>query len=249
MAHQQRQQDATPRHDEVDQRRGITPARAGQVRLLGAALLVIAVISTTTAAHPLHDHAPAQPDPARVLTTFVQVQVAARLMAGEAALAAAQRGLLAYCRVSRITAQSCASLPTADGHSSTVLAGSLARQALVLAAAGDDFSVLPLPALAPPLLIQTARLVEDLTLGTAELAGLLGDASLAVAPGNITEMQATDGELGSQVSYEPRLLRALALLRRAECWLEMLDHETGAHATLPGFEPGAISLESALAMP
>jgi hypothetical protein len=35
---------------------------------------------------------------------------------------------------------------------------------------------------------------------------------------------------------------------RAEQWLEVVDHETGARVTLLGLEHGALSLESQLAM-
>jgi hypothetical protein len=50
----------------------------------------------------------------------------------------------------------------------------------------------------------------------------------------------------ANVAYWPRVHVAVALLRRAEGWLAAIDRETGAHAVLPGFAPGAAPLESQL---
>jgi hypothetical protein len=50
------------------------------------------------------------------------------------------------------------------------------------------------------------------------------------------------------VNYGPRALQWVQAVRRAEAWLDDADRATGAHATLPGFAPGAPSLESVLGL-
>jgi hypothetical protein len=51
------------------------------------------------------------------------------------------------------------------------------------------------------------------------------------------------------LGYAARAQSLAGLLARAEGWLETIDHETGAQATLPGFEPGTPLLESRLTLP
>jgi hypothetical protein len=87
---------------------------------------------------------------------------------------------------------------------------------------------------------------EDLALFSDQLAGLLQESAAALASSPL--QQASYGQPESRVSYGPRVRAAVSILRRAEAWLETVDRETGAHVTLPGFAPGAASLESVLAM-
>jgi hypothetical protein len=72
----------------------------------------------------------------------------------------------------------------------------------------------------------------------------LGGLGLGRLPAIVSEA----GEAAQGLGYEPRVRSAASLLRRAEGWLESIDHESGAHVTLPGFTPGAPSLESRLAL-
>jgi hypothetical protein len=51
------------------------------------------------------------------------------------------------------------------------------------------------------------------------------------------------------VAYSQRVRGAVLILRRAEGWLETIDHETGARATLPGFEPGDPPIEQQVGLP
>jgi hypothetical protein len=51
------------------------------------------------------------------------------------------------------------------------------------------------------------------------------------------------------MAYPARIADALPILRRAEDWLETVDRDTGARATLPGFAPGVPSLARLLALP
>src|SRR5947209_2168061 len=61
-----------------------------------------------------------------------------------------------------------------------------------------------------------------------------------VTPARTVGAEATDG-----VAYAPRVRNLVRVLRRAEGWLETLDHATGGHARLPGFGGGR-SLEQQL---
>jgi hypothetical protein len=88
-----------------------------------------------------------------------------------------------------------------------------------------------------------AAVREDLVLFSAQVAVAMQETSGDVArmPRNLESPRAS--------AYAARIVAALPILRRAEAWLEMIDQQTGAHATLPGFAPGAPSLESVLGLP
>jgi hypothetical protein len=82
------------------------------------------------------------------------------------------------------------------------------------------------------------RLAEDLATGSAQLANLLTAharliALLATLPpgGSLALGQSVTL---SRLDYTGHVQGALQLVRRAEAWLETIDHETGAHASLPG---------------
>jgi hypothetical protein len=126
----------------------------------------------------------------------------------------------------------------------------LTQQALILTGASAAFSSLPPPRLDALATLQLQCALEDLALGSAQLAGLLGETATVLqtlpsleANGAVFPVEAT-----RSVAFGLRMDSALTIVRRAEEWLETVDHETGAHATLPGFGPGAPSLERLLAM-
>jgi hypothetical protein len=151
-------------------------------------------------------------------------------------------------------------LATANHHVGThlggaedngALAGALTRQALMLTAASAAFSSLPPPRLETLATLQMTCVIEDLALVSDQLAALLRETALALqtipsleASGAVIAVEATQS-----VAYGQRVRSALSIMRRAEAWLVTIDHETGASATLPGFEPGAPSLEGVLALP
>jgi hypothetical protein len=177
-----------------------------------------------TAAHPLQDVAPL---PRRVMppavATFVQTAVASRVLTDEDALLAAQRWVEQY----------------QGGHvDDGTLAADLTREALVLLAASAAPTNLPL-SLDPRTTQEMTCLVEDVALFGEQAAALLQETAAFLA---ITAQEASgatvSGDALDSTGYAPRVRGALSLLRRAEGWLDMLDHDTGARATLPGLLPG-----------
>jgi hypothetical protein len=94
---------------------------------------------------------------------------------------------------------------------------------------------------------QMDRLVEDLAYCSAQLAALLqefGDAIMQAAQAPMPNV----GPALQGVAYAPRVRSLVVGLRRAEGWLHTIDQETGAHATLPGFTPGAPPIETQLGL-
>jgi hypothetical protein len=126
---------------------------------------------------------------------------------------------------------------------STALAALLTVQAGTLVAASHDIENLLPPEIGRVPGLQLRCLIEDLALFAAQVSDLLQETVVALSS---SLLQATTDV--PWVAYGPLLRRAVALLRRAEGWLEAVDRVTGARATLPGFQPGALSLERQLAM-
>jgi hypothetical protein len=124
------------------------------------------------------------------------------------------------------------------------LAQVFTQQALVLTALSADLAVLPVPSLGAWLPgRQIDRLIEDLALCSTQLADLLWDHVHAIA----MVAQAPTPRPGAALvglAYGPRVHSAMTILRRAEGWLETVDHETGADVRLPGFAPGEASLQN-----
>jgi hypothetical protein len=88
-------------------------------------------------------------------------------------------------------------------------------------------------------------------LGGAQVAGVLEDYARRIDEMSHIPLIAAGrrtGEALSDLAYASRVRGALQLWRHAAGWLAPIDHETGAQATLPGFAPGAASLDSVLAM-
>jgi hypothetical protein len=166
-----------------------------------------------------------------VVAAFFAAEVSGRVLLLEAALAAANQQMRAYHDlyvaggpISPASAQEVAEQTTAV----------LDAQTPVLRAAGEAFSELPPPAISSPLpAIQMIRMLEDMALCGDQLAAVMEETSADVA-GSLFE------DAPSSAAYAPRVRGVVAILRRAEAWLETIDHETGAHATLPGFAGGRL---------
>jgi hypothetical protein len=188
---------------------------------------------------PQHAHAPVDPaaqlGQAEVVVTFVQSTLVPRVLVVEGTLSVANHHVSAH---------------LAGAEDAGALARVLTQQAFILTAASADFSSLQPPRLDARATLQMQRVLEDLALVSDQLADLLGEAALAlqILP-TLEAIGATIAEEAiSSVAFGRRVHSALSILRRADAWLETIDHETGAHASLPGFAPGAPSLQSQLAM-
>jgi hypothetical protein len=169
------------------------------------------------------------------VTSFVQSLVVPPVLSIEQAVTLADRHVLVY-RLSQET--------------SVALVSELSQQRHVLEEAGTTLSSLASPALGSALIRLMERLLEDLAVCGGQLADVLRDTATALSLPTSTDIQLSQLSVDAvNLVYGPRVRAAVALLRRAEDWLKTIDHETGAHATLPGLEPGAPSLESQLALP
>jgi hypothetical protein len=226
-----------PREERTVMRR----QKAAPARIL--CLLVLFLLGSMTGppvgarSHPL--------TPATAVTAFVQTTLTPRVLAVENAVALANRQVLLYCQPPEMVLVRCTDLMGHHSGSSTV-AGVLTAEARVLTGASHGFDALLPPTVGwlPTLHVRCA--VEDLALASDQLSALLQESADAVS--RTTLQEAVDALPAPRISYGPRLRSALTILRRAEAWLETVDHETGAHATLPGFAPGAPSLETQLAL-
>jgi hypothetical protein len=177
------------------------------------------------------------------VTAYVQTTLTPQTLRIEQALAVANQALLSACRFSRsarATVVTCADGALMAGSSD--LARTLAQEASLLRASSQEMIVAVLPPLAPPAPTYLALAQEDLVLTGAGLSSLLAESAGAVP-------YAVAGPPPPiYVNYGPRALQLVQAVRRAEAWLEDADHATGAHVTLPGFTPGAPSLESQVAL-
>jgi hypothetical protein len=110
------------------------------------------------------------------------------------------------------------------------LLSALTQGARALTAASHEFSALVPPYLGLLPTLHLKCMLEDLAVFSDQLAGLLEEAATPVTTPDYLAAATT-------VAYWPRMHGAVSILRRAEGWLETVDHETGARATLPGFAP------------
>jgi hypothetical protein len=185
--------------------------------------------------------------PAALLTAYVEHVLTPRVQQLEAALATANRQVLAYCQPPEMILVRCTDLSGRLGSGGNgTMTEALMAQALVLTGASHGLDTLLPPNMGQLPTLHLRCVIEDLALFADQLAGLLEESVAAVS--SSTLQQASSGQPAPRVSYGPRVRSVVAILRRAEAWLETIDHETGAHVTLPGFGPGAPSLESQLAM-
>jgi hypothetical protein len=196
---------------------------AGRALVVGTmAALVVGAMAT----HALRRAVASPPSSAEAVTAFVRNSLTARVLLVEGALAAADAAAPGY---------------NVPPHGSPAVSRTLEAQALVLLDAARGLTTLTPPPLGPQLARQLNRLLEDLALCGEQLAALLQDTTAALAG-------ATEPDQVLTLGYWPGAHRAVALLRRAEGWLEAINHETGAQAVLPGFAPGTPPLEKALGL-
>jgi hypothetical protein len=171
---------------------------------------------------------------------FVHSTLTMRILAMEAALGEATQAVAVY---------------QAGQTDLTVLARALLEEARALSWATLAVDSVP----PPPLAGQEARalwgLQEDLALFGDQCTRLLQETSVAALQDSWGNPRFASGhgfrssDPPQDLAYGARMRSALAILRRAEDWLETLDQDTGAHATLPGFAPGAPALETQLGLP
>jgi hypothetical protein len=181
---------------------------------------------------------------AATVTAYVQRVLSPRVLQVEGALATANRQVLTHCQPPEGDLARCTDLSSRMGGGAVV--GVLTTQALVLSGASHSFDTLLPPNVGALPRLQLRSVSEDLALFSDQLAGLLQESVAAVSSSRL--QQATFAEPAPRVSYGPRVRCALTILRRAEAWLEAIDRESAARAMLPGFAPGAPSLENQLAL-
>jgi hypothetical protein len=190
--------------------------------------LVVALLTSAAPAHA--GHARPRSSVADALTAFVQGTLTLHVLALEGLIATTDWHLTPYCGGHAGHGSGQCSYPAATNWSEG-LATSLDQQAELLAGVGQALAALPLPQLDQRSALATARLIEDLILLSGQVAVLLQDTATNVALGVPLEVALGFG-------YWPSLRRALALLARAEGWLEAADRQTGTNVRLPGFGPG-----------
>jgi hypothetical protein len=192
--------------------------------------LAMATPAMATAARPWHARPISRPSPATTVTVFVQTTLALRALVIEGALTTATRHLLG----------------TYPRESNALLVRVLNQQAVLLTGVSHDLTGLLPPHVGALPTLQLSRLIEDLALVGDDLASTLQETVAAVSGTSLSEEQ--NGGMEGCVSYSPRVRHAVATLGRAEGWLETIDHETGAQATLPGFAPGEQPIERQLGL-
>jgi hypothetical protein len=161
---------------------------------------------------------------AAAVTAYVQSALAPRALALESGVALANRHIGAH---------------LSGREDDGTLAAVFTREAGELVGASNQLAELP-PARDTLVALQLKGAAEDLAVAGTQLSDLLLEtaATLRAVPAAEANgaMIVTGGT--ELVGYEPRARSAVALLKRAEQWLETIDHETGAQAVLPGFEGG-----------
>jgi hypothetical protein len=190
---------------------------------------------------------------ALAVTTFVHSALAGRVLALEDTFARANQQVETYCAGRHLGITRCfESNVDPDDAATGRLAEVFLQQAQFLRGTSAFLAtqLVALHLVTPMVTAQMDGLIEDLAVCSEQLMLLLQDYSQPLlALGQIPYTTSGAREAVQGLGYEPRVRSLLRLLRRAEGWLETIDHETGAHARLPGFAPAAPPLESQLALP
>jgi hypothetical protein len=190
--------------------------------------------------------------PAARLTVYAETTLTPQVVRLEQALATANQGVQAYCAARRVAFSLCFDQDVEYQSADTeALSGMLDQQAHVLTAVSAALSLLPHPVLgADGSAQQMERLIEDLTLVTTQATVVLEEHAEAIGRMRQSVLHGPQVSRALQgLGYAPRVRSLGALLRRAEGWLETMDRETGAHARLPGFAPGAPPIEAQVGLP
>jgi hypothetical protein len=189
---------------------------------------------------------------ATAVTGVVAEAVLPAAVAIETALTAATRAAQSYC-VGHHRGLAVCFESAVDGYdpATVTLAEVFRQQAQRLSgtsqALATDLATLRL--VSPLVTAQMDGLLEDLALCAEQLMLLLQEyAQPLLALGQLPPTVAGAQTAVQGLGYAARAQSLAGLLARAEGWLETIDHETGAQAGLPGFEPGAPPLESRLAL-
>jgi hypothetical protein len=169
---------------------------------------------------------------ADTVSTFVEVDLAPGVRVLEDALARANEEVLAQ---------------HAGEGDARAMSARLLAQAQRLQAVAEELSSAPLP-LVPGDVSQHLRgMVEDLLLASQQLEVLLQETAAAVTQETINGPVGRDG--AASVGYSQRVRSTAALLRRAQSWLQTINHETGGHTRLPGFASGTSPLMAQFSLP
>jgi hypothetical protein len=175
---------------------------------------------------------------AAAVTAYVRDVLSAQVLAMEGALVATDDQIGAY-HAAFTAGAVVGSLDLYPLIAKTVAV--MTRQSLACIALSHDVVAPSSLQLGEVVEMQLTALREDLALFSAQIAIVMQETGADVAG-----MQRFL-ESPRAMAYRARVAEALPILRRAEDWLETVNRETGARATLPGFALGAPSLESMLA--
>jgi hypothetical protein len=161
---------------------------------------------------------------AAAVTAYVQSTLAPRALTLESAVALAHRHVDAH---------------LAGREDDGTLAAALTQEAGELTRASMQLGELP-PTTDTLVALQLKGAAEDLAVAGTQLAALLAETAATLRTVPVAEATGAMIVTGGMalVGYEPRVRSTLTLLKRAEQWLETIDHETGAQAVLPGFAGG-----------
>jgi hypothetical protein len=181
---------------------------------------------------------------ASAVTAYVQALLAPRVVVLEAAVAQATRAIRRVCGTVDTPDLSC-TIGSGD-HAPYAAASTLLMQlAAMLTAMSGEIPRLPVVGGTVQANMEMAYLREDIAACADRLAETLHDAAVDLRTPGVPE---NAGGTPHSVAYGPQIVRLLGLLRRAEGWLETVDHETGAWVRLPGFAPGAPPIETQLGL-
>jgi hypothetical protein len=203
--------------------------RVAGVTMAGALLLVVALRPWPGqwAARPAFVESALPPlDQARVVTAVLQGTVAPRMARIERMLAQVDDAVTVY---------------QAAVEANGTMAPLFTQQAAQLRGSSPDLAITPVLLLSPLLALQVRSCLEDLAVASEQLALLFDDAASAISTRPFREGI-------DSVAYWPRVRSAVALLQRTQDWVEILDHETAAHAWLPGFAPASPPLATQLGL-
>jgi hypothetical protein len=194
-----------------------------------------------------------QSGPAALVTIYVHTLLAPRVLHLEHAWALVNHQVQVYCVGRHLGIAVCFDGGVNAHDAATLtLAEVLRQQALLLSGTSHDLAT-DLAALrleSPVITAQMDALLEDLALCSEQLILLLQEYSqpllaLNQIPATVSGVDTALRGLG----YGARARSVVAVLRRAEGWLETIDQETGARVRLPGFERGAPPVEATLSSP
>jgi hypothetical protein len=173
---------------------------------------------------------------------YVELVLAPRVRALEAAALTANEQVLAYCDDPGLVRVDCTELPSRP-HAETALdlLRALAPLATSFSATGQALWQDPPPTVGDGTAAPLACLVEDLSLFAGGYARLLAETAQDIP-------SIGDKAPVAPVEYAARVRSLVVLLDRAERWLETVDPMAHTAVSLPGFEDGGRSLDGQLSM-